>query len=126
MAVVKLKFPDSVPIDQIDVEFLQGMLNRMAFGFHNYGHSRRYQHKPHSLKNIEIRLKEYRRTHNTEFLMDAANYCMMEFCVPSFKDAYFRPTSKAESPGAIVDGKRVKGKEDYVSKHQVRQAREGD
>jgi hypothetical protein len=113
MAVVKLKFPDSVPLDQIDVEFLQGMLNRMAFGFHNYGHMRRHEKVPHSLKNVRIRLREYRRTRNTEFLMDAANFCMMEFVRPSIKGASFRATSKAESPGAIVDGKLCKGKEDY-------------
>ena len=124
--IVKLKFPDSVPIDQIDIPFLQGMLNRIAFGFHNYGHMRKYENKSHSLKNIELRLKEYRRTHNTEFLMDAANFCMMEFCVPSYADAHFRPTSKAESPGAIVNGKHVRGKEDYPLQHQVRSAREGD
>jgi hypothetical protein len=113
MAEIKLKFPDSVPLDQIDIPFLQGMLNRMAFGFHNYGHMRRYDNRPNSLKNVEIRLREYKRTHNTEFLMDAANYCMMEFCAPHFKDAEFRATSKAESPGAIVNGRLVKGKEDY-------------
>lgn len=114
MAKITLDWPDSVPIDQIDIPFIQGMLNRMAFGFHNYGHMRRYEKKSHSLKNIKIRLKEYERTKNTEFLMDAANYAMMEFCVPSLKGAHFRPTSKAESPGAIVDGKHVKGKEDYT------------
>lgn len=86
----------------------------MAFGFHNYGHQRRYEQKSHSLKNVEIRLREYKRTHNTEFLMDAANFCMMEFCVPKFEDAHFTPTSKAESPGSVVDGKLVKGKEDYT------------
>lgn len=113
MRFIKLQWPESVPVDHIDVPFIQGMLNRMAFGFHNYGHSRRFESKSHSLKNVELRLKEYRRTHNTEFLMDAANFCMMEFCKPSYTDAEFRPTSKAESPGAIVDGKLCKGKEDY-------------
>ena len=126
---ITLNWPDSIPKDHIDLPFIQGMLNRMAFGFHNYGHMRRYEKKSHSLKNVEIRLKEYRRTHNTEFLMDAANFCMMEFCIPSFADAFFKPTTKAESPGVIVDGEHVKGKEDYAPSprsHRMRQAREGD
>lgn len=113
MAQIRLKWPDSVPRDQIDIPFIQGMLDRMAIGFHNYGHMRRYELKSNSIKNVKIRLKKYRESKNTEFLIDAANYCMMEFCVPGIKGAFFKPTTKEESPGAIVDGKHVRGKEDY-------------
>jgi hypothetical protein len=114
MQRIKLTLPDLVPLDQIDIPFIQGMIDRMAFGYFNYGHMRRYEVKSHSLKNVEIRLKHYKKTKNTEFLMDAANYCMMEFCVPSIIGAKYTPTTKKESPGAIVDGKHVRGKEDYT------------
>ena len=117
------EWPDSVPTDQIDEVFIQGMLNRMAVGFHNYGHMRRYENTSNSLKNIKIRLDKYEETHNTEFLMDAANYCMMEFVKSQFPDAYFKATNKEESPGAIVGGRFVKGKEDYP-KQKIQ--REGD
>jgi hypothetical protein len=113
MAEIKLKFPNSIPLDQLDIPFLQGMLDRMAVGFYNYGNMRRNENKSNSLKNIEIRLKKYKATHNTEFLMDAANFCMMEFVKSSFEDAYFKTTNKAESPGSVVNGKLCKGKEDY-------------
>lgn len=129
---IKFNWPDSVPEDQIDIPFIQGMLDRMAVGFHNYGHMRRYENVSNSLKNVIIRLAKYAGmnniqeivkelsvridlppTGNTEFLMDAANYAMMEFVKPGFDFAYFEPTTKEDSPGAIVDGKHVKGKEDY-------------
>ena len=114
MPIIKFFMPKGVPEDQIDKKFIQGMIDRMCVGFFNYGSMRRYEVKSHSLKNIKIRIKKYEQTKNTEFLMDAANYCMMEFVVPSFEKAFFKPTDKSESPGAIVDGKLVKGKEHYT------------
>lgn len=120
---ITFDWPDSVPVDQIDVPFIQGMLDRMCFGFYNYGHMRRYENVSHSLTNVKMRLDKYEQTHNTEFLMDAANYCMMEFVKPCFHDAFFKSTDKSESPGAIVDGCLVKGKEDYP---KTRTQREGD
>jgi hypothetical protein len=141
---IEFDFPDSVPVDQIDVSFIQGMLNRMAFGYHNYGHMRRYEKVSNSLKNSVIRLCKYagletiaaivdelrsrdialERTANTEFLMDAANFNMMEFVKPSLPGAQFTATTKDQSPGAIVDGRHVKGREDYLESKRVK--REGD
>ena len=121
---IEFDFPDSVPSDEIDIPFIQGMLDRMAFGFHNYGHMRRYDNTPNSLANIKIRLEKYESSKNTEFLMDAANFCMMEFVRPFFPDAFFKPTEKHESPGAIVGGRLVYGKEDYISSRKIQ--REGD
>jgi len=120
---IELDWPDSVPLDHIEVSFLQGMLNRMAFGFHNYGHSRRTHHTFSGLENAKLRLAKYEESKNSEFLMDAANYCMIEFFRPSMADTFFRPTTKDESPGDIVDGRMVRGKEDYEC---VRVVREGD
>jgi len=143
---ITFDWPDSVPQDQIDEPFIQGMLDRMAVGFHNYGHIRRYENVSNSLKNVIIRLAKYAGmnniqeivkelsvridlppTGNTEFLMDASNYCMMEFVKPSLDFAYFATTTKEDSPGAIVGGKHVKGKEDYDStKLQQKFQKEGD
>jgi hypothetical protein len=36
---------------------------------------------------------------NTEYLIDAANYCMIEFLYPKHPDAFFRPTDSDESNG---------------------------
>jgi hypothetical protein len=116
MAIKKITFnwPESVPLDQINHQFIQGMLDRMAQGFHVYGHALREDHKPDSIACLKLRIKKYRETHNTEFLIDAANYAMMEFMKPKDSKAFFLPTTKRESPGAILQNKkRVKGKEDF-------------
>lgn len=46
-----------------------------------------------ALKNIELRLQKYKDTGNTEFLVDIANFAMLEFMHPSIPGAKFIPTS---------------------------------
>ena len=127
--VIKFNFPDSVPKDQIDTDFIQGMLNRMAFGFHNYGHARRKYDRPQNVKNVRLRLKKYRETGNTEWLIDAANFAMMEFMVPAHPRAHFRATTSDESPGSVVSGRVIRGKHELklpTGIHAPRRQREGD
>jgi hypothetical protein len=122
------RWAKSVPKDQIDHQFIQGMFDRMCFGFFNYGHMRRKHDRPDNLENVKIRVRKYRETGNTEFLMDAANYLMMEFAVPSHKKAHFRPTRSEESPGSAVAGRVIRSKSELrpYEPHHVRQAKEGD
>jgi hypothetical protein len=104
MAEINLKFPDSVPLDHIDTNFLQGMLDRMANGYFNHGHFRRQHNKPDFIECLHIRLREYKKTGNTEFLMDAANFCMGEFMMPSHEQAYFESTTDKNAPGVVCGG----------------------
>ena len=113
MKEIKLRWSSHVPVDHISVEFLQGMLDRMIVGFHNYGHSSRCEGDFDAVASLRLRMTAYRKTRNTEFLMDAANFAMMEFIKPKYKGAKYTPTTKRESPGAVLKGgRRVKGKED--------------
>lgn len=110
---IELKFPSAVPLDHIDAEFMQMQLNRMAVGYYNYGHVRRNTDVANWVKALKERVKLYQKTGNTEWLIDAANYAMIEFMTPQHRKAHFRATSKTESPGAeLIDGRRIKGKED--------------
>lgn len=122
MKTFTITFPDDVPEDQLDLGFLQGMANRMAFGFHNYGHARRTLDRPNNLRNVEIRVGKYQETGNVEFLMDASNFLMMEFMVPSHPQAHFRPTEHHESPGAVVAGQLIMNKDELKRPKR----REGD
>jgi len=84
-------------------DFLQGMLNRMLVSHYKYGPlNETYPTKIDALRSLEARLDEYRRTGNTEFLIDAANFAMIEFMHPSVHDAEFRPTDSDASPGRIA------------------------
>ncbi len=118
---ISFKWSASVPVDQIDVQFIQGMMDRRAVGFFKYGHVRDSQ--TDGLKNAKARIKMYEKTGNTEFLIDAANYLNMEFQIPRHRKAHFRSTDSDESPGSIkIDGTV---RHDKIEK-KTRIQREGD
>jgi hypothetical protein len=110
---IKLNWPDSIPETQFNRKFLQGMLNRVAMGYHTYGDSRKNKAKVNWLASIRMRLTKYRETHNTEYLIDAANYAMLEFMFPNNQKAFFKATDRDGSPGAkLLTGKVVHTKEE--------------
>lgn len=92
------------PDTEYSVEFLQGMVDRMAVSYHKYGAvADAYPHPVNALKSLQQRLEKYLETGNTEFLIDAANFCMIEFLRPSVDGATFRATDSDESPGRTTN-----------------------
>lgn len=86
--------------------FLQGMLDRIATSHFKYGNmSESYPHDVDALKCMKKRLALYKATGNTEWLIDAANFLMIEFMYPAHRKAHFRPTDSHESPG-LSQGKQ--------------------
>jgi hypothetical protein len=80
--------------------FVQGMRERMMVSYYKYGPvADAYPHKVNALESLQKRIDKYIETGNTEFLMDAANFAMIEFMFPSHPSAHFRPTDSNESPG---------------------------
>ncbi len=89
-----------VPPSEFSEQFIDGMRSRMAVSYHKYGPVRdAYPHKVNALESLRIRLDKYMDTGNTEFLIDAANFAMIEFILPSHPNAHFRATDSHESPG---------------------------
>jgi len=76
----------------------------MAVSFYKYGDVA--DSKQDLEANVERRIKKYRLTGNTEWLIDAANFCMIEFMKPTAEDAHFAPTESSESPGVHRIGER--------------------
>jgi len=68
------------------LDFVQKMANRLMVGFYRYGPVNKRQDYRKRLKGA---VKHYDKTGNTEFLIDAANYCWLEFCAPSHPKAHF-------------------------------------
>lgn len=87
-------------------KFLQMMMNRMAVSYHKYGPlSENFPHNAIGVDQIKQRVDKYLETGNTEWLVDAANYCMIEYLYPWKVNAHFRATDSDESPGRInADG----------------------
>ncbi len=93
------------PDSEFSQEFMDGMLSRMAVSFHKYGAVKdAYPHKVSALKSLQQRLKKYEATGNLEYLIDAANFAMIEFMCPAREDAFFEPTDSDGSPGRYWQG----------------------
>lgn len=88
------------PESEYDSDFLQGMIDRMAVSYHKYGKAKfARQNGVKPLESLQRRLEKYAETGNTEWLIDAANFAMIEFMDPGHPEAHFRPTDSDESPG---------------------------
>jgi len=112
-------------------EFVERMRNRMLVSFAKYGPIKQaFPAKIDALASLQDRLNKYRETSNTEWLVDAANFALIEYLCPSHPQAHFRATDSDESPGRIslhtqrptfqVNGDGV------VERLRRRQEREGD
>ena len=80
--------------------FVQKMKNAIVLSHFKYGWaSKTYPELAQAHKCIEERLELYRKTHNKEYLVDVANFAMLEFLHPAFSDAQYTPTDSDQSPG---------------------------
>lgn len=90
------------PSSEFSQKFVDGMIKRMGVSYHKYGPvSKAYPHKVNAIKSLELRLKKYKEDGNLEHLIDAANYCMIEFMFPSNDEAFFKATDSNKSPGRV-------------------------
>jgi hypothetical protein len=85
---------------QVSDTFLAGMVARMEMSYFKYGDVREaYPEKIDALASLQQRLRKYEDTGNTEFLMDVANFAMIEFMFPRKEGAFFQATDSDQSPG---------------------------
>ena len=80
--------------------FVKMMKNAIEMSHYKYGWAvKTYPDLAQAHRCIEDRLYLYRETHNTEYLVDVANFAMLEFMYPAFADAVYKPTDSDKSPG---------------------------
>lgn len=77
--------------------------NRVQVSYHKYGSAKdNFGEKlVNALETCQLCIEKYKKTGNTEYLVDAANYLMFEYMYPQRKDAYFRATDSGESAGIV-------------------------
>lgn len=96
----KKSYSDDTPYEP---EFWEMMKNRMKMGRHRYGPlDERNVIKYDIIKSLKKRLRAYEESGNTEFLVDVANFAMMEYLFPMHPDAHFKATDHSESPGSVL------------------------
>src|SRR5687768_672875 len=94
-----------VPKSEFSDKFVQGMKNRMEVSFHKYGPIKdAYPNKVNAIESLRNRITKYIETGNTEFLIDVANFAMIEFMLPSLPNDHFTPKDSDSSPGRVWYG----------------------
>lgn len=98
---------------EVSKDFIIGMIDRMTVSFHKYGRvSDGYEDGAiNAVASLQERLELYLEDGNTEWLIDVANFAMIEFMFPSHPSAYFAATDSNKSPGRVrFDGRQTKVK----------------
>jgi hypothetical protein len=99
--MVDLKFIEVLRTEFSD-DFVKGMKERMVVSFYKYGPvAEGFPEKVDAIGSLMQRLREYAKTGNTEYLIDAANFAMIEFMHPRHPEAKFQATDDSGSPGRI-------------------------
>lgn len=81
-------------------EFVTKMQNAIEISHYKYGWaSKTYPELAQAIKCSKERLEAYEKTGNKEYLIDAANFAMLEYLYPSLTNAHYTPTDSDKSIG---------------------------
>ena len=83
-------------------EFDRLRRNRVEMSYHKYGPARKNfgEGRVDALETAQLCLDAFRRDHNTEHLVDAANYLMFRWMFP-MPGEFFRSTGSGEIVGTV-------------------------
>lgn len=83
--------------NQTNEKFIRRMDAAMEVSYHKYGDVKAaYPHEYSAIKELKHRLRRYEETGNLDYLVDVANYAMIEFTYPARADAHDSPTDGGE------------------------------
>lgn len=81
-------------------EFVVKMKNAIEMSYHKYGWaSKTYPELAQAIKCIQDRVDAYNKTHNKDYLVDIANFAMLEYIYPMYSDAHYTPGDSDKSVG---------------------------
>lgn len=109
-----------IPQTEFDPEFAVRMMAAMMVSYHKYGRvADAYPLKFSAADDVRARMSKYRQTGNKHYLVDAANFAMIEAMHPG-REAEWGGNSAVDSPGRTTasghrlvqeanDGSRIMG-----------------
>lgn len=93
---------DKILQTEFSPKFVEHMQKAMLVSFHKYGPlAKAYPEKVDAIGSLMVRLRKYADTGNTEYLVDVANFAMIEFMLPRHPTAHFKAEDAAASPGRV-------------------------
>lgn len=94
--------PEEILKRDFSEDFVQKMRNRIVVSHYKYGWmSLTYPEIGDAIASLEERLELYKKTGNTEHLVDVANFAMIEYLHPRHPNAHFEGTDSDASPGVV-------------------------
>lgn len=97
-----IKWLRKIPDTEFCEPFVQGMADRMAVSYCKYGAvAEAYPSRVDAIASLKKRLERYEQDGNTEWLVDVANFAMIEFAHPRHPAAHFAATDSDKSPGRV-------------------------
>lgn len=94
------KHNDAVLSRDWSTEFITKMMKAILLSHEKYGWmSQTYPELAQAIKCIPDRIDAYNKTHNKDYLIDIANFAMIEYMHSMFSDAHFTPTDSDKSVG---------------------------
>lgn len=87
---------------EYSTEFDKLRRNRIETSFYKYGPARDNfgSGRVDAIGSLELCLEKFKKTGNTEYLLDVANYAMFRYMYP-MPNEYFKPTGSSESAGTV-------------------------
>lgn len=83
----------------VESEFHRRMRQSMAVSYYKYGaEAEAYPHKVDAIASLRKRLHLYEETGNAEYLVDVANFAMIEFMHPAHEAYHDYPTDGEPTP----------------------------
>lgn len=81
-------------------EFIAKMKNAIETSHYKYGWaSKTYPELAQGINCIDDRIRAYKETRNKDYLVDIANFAMLEYLYPMFEDAHYTPGDSDKSVG---------------------------
>lgn len=76
--------------------------HRVEVSFYKYGPARKNfgEGRVDAIGSLELCLDKFKKTHNTEYLLDVANYAMFRYMFPMPGES-FKPTDSSDSAGTV-------------------------
>ena len=86
-----------------DRRFHALMDNAMLVSAYKYGPvAEAYPERVNAIQSLNVRLAKYIETGNVEYLVDVANFAMIEFMHPAHGNAHYKATDADGSPGRVA------------------------
>lgn len=118
---MNIDWRDYIPASEFSEKFVQGMANRMMVSYCKYGAvAEAYPARVDAIASLKKRLDKYAETGNTEWLMDVANFAMIEFMHPRHDSAHFVATDSDKSPGRVWNSGTVTAAANTASRENQR------